>query len=325
MQLTEEVLPIHEVLRRLSHSSVALLRSCPQKYKLRKMYGKIDDEEESEDLTFGKALGHGVQQLLAGRSIEEIYIEIFCMWKRDLSDPSDAEIRKKKTLWHVYHALDLFQRRHLANILANYDVATFADRKALELGFRIKIGSGFTYRGFVDVVLVHKITRRLLVLEIKTTAFKYVLPAKYQNSDQALGYSLICDYVARHSQAEFGSDYEVLYLVYMTTQMEYVPLNFTKSHNMRAQWIQDIILEVEKVKLYESSNYWPRHGSACGSFNRACDYIGVCHMSDTSLLIGANPEVKEEKDSDFLFNISLLELIEAQMQINQQELDRMLK
>jgi PD-(D/E)XK nuclease superfamily len=323
MEYTETHIAVHEALKRLSHSSISLLRTCPQKYKLRKMYGKLEDEE-SEDLAFGKAVGYGIQQLLIGRPIERIYLEILSSWSRDIIDTDVGEERKKKTIWHAYYALELFERRHIRNILANYEVATFAEKKAIELGFRIKIGSGFSYRGFVDVVLVHKLTRQLLVLEIKTTASKYVLPAKYQNSDQALGYSLMCDYIARHSSAELGSNYQVMYFVYMSTRQEYEVLNFTKSHSMRAQWIQDMLLEVEKVKLYQAAGYWPRHGSACGSYNRACDFIGICHMSDEALLAGANPEVKPEEDEDFVFNVSLLDLIESQMQLNQEELDKML-
>lgn len=319
----ETPINIHETLKRLSHSSVALLRSCPQKYKLRKMYGKMDDEE-SEDLAFGKAVGYGIQQLLIGTPLEQIYLHILANWSRDIIDTDAAEERKRKTIWHAFHALELFERRHLQNILAAYDVAHIGGAPALELGFRIKIGSGFSYRGYVDVVLMHKLTKQLLVLEIKTTVSNYVLPAKYQNSDQALGYSLICDYVARHSNAELGSDYQVMYFVYMSQKMVYEVLPFTKSHSMRAQWIQDMLLEVEKVKLYQAAGYWPRHGSACGSYNRACEFIGICHMSDEALLAGAKPEVKPEADEDFAINVSLLDLIDSQMHINQQELNRML-
>jgi hypothetical protein len=92
---------------------------------------------------------------------------------------------------------------------------------------------------------------------------------------------------------------------------------------MRAQWIQDLLLEVEKVGLYVKNNRFPMHGSNCSSYNRPCEFLNVCNMPNSMIMLGANPKVKAETDADFDFNISLEDLIEAQLQINAQEIERM--
>jgi hypothetical protein len=258
--------------------------------------------------------------LLLGTPRRKIVFDIFLMWKRDIINVSDAEERKRKTLWHVYHALELFERNFKDAVLAEYAVAVFNNVPACELGFRIKIGSGFYYRGFVDVVLIHKKTRELFVLEVKTTADKWVLPAKYQNSDQALGYSLVCDFIAQKDPNIKGSSFKILYLVYKTIIKEYEQFTFSKSHSMRAHWIKQMLIEVDTVNIYDKEQLWPMHGDACSSFGRACEFLNICTLSDEVIITGANPKIKKEEDADFHFNISLLELIEAQLQRHTQEL-----
>lgn len=309
---------LHPALQRLSHSSIALLRRCPRKYQLTKLLGRV--EEDSEDLSFGKAVGYGIQQLLIGVPRSKIVFDIFTMWKRDIADVSDAEERKKKTLWHVYHCLEKFERQILPTFLADYEVVILKGKAATELGFRIKIGSGFYYRGFVDVVFIHKRTRELFVLEVKTTADKWLLSAKYQNSDQALGYSLVCDFIAQQTPDIKGSSFKILYLVYMSIMKEFEQFTFSKSHSMRAHWIKQMLIEVDTVMIYEREKLWPMHGDACSSFGRACEFIDVCTMSDDVIIHGADPKIKEETDADYDFNISLLELIEAQLERHSQEL-----
>lgn len=309
---------LHPVLQRLSHSSIALLRRCPRKYQLTKLIGR--SEEESEDLTYGKAVGYGIQQLLLRVPRGKILFEIFRNWKGDILDCGDATERKKKTIWHAFHCLEKFEHQLRDIILQDYEVVILKGKAACELGFRINIGSGFYYRGFVDVVLIHKKTRELFVLEVKTTADKWILPAKYQNSDQALGYSLVCDFIAQQTPDIKGSSFKILYLVYMSIQRQFEQFTFSKSHSMRAHWIKQMLIEVDTVLLYDKEQLWPMHGDACSSFGRACEFLNICTLSDEVIIQGANPKIKEEKDSDFDFNISLLDLIEAQLQRHTQEI-----
>lgn len=308
---------LHHVLKQLSHSSTLLLHACPRKYELTKLLGRSDNIEDSEDLTFGEAVGTGIQQLLMGVSVKQVWINLFVKWKRDIIDVSDKEEKKKKTIWHAYNALEIFNRIHLPQLLEEYDVAKFDGKLACELSFRIDIGSGFAYRGFVDAVLLHKKTKELMVLEIKTTASKFVNPAKFQNSGQALGYSLVCDLLAHRIKEVAGSSYRVLYLVFKSPLNEYEPLPFNKSHSQRAMWIKNLLIEVDTLLLYEKESCFPMHGESCESWGRACEFLNVCNLSNEFVVHGANPAIKEE---NYTFEIPLLDLINAQLERHQQEI-----
>jgi len=54
------------------------------------------------------------------------------------------------------------------------------------------------------------------------------------------------------------------------------------------------------------------HGWNCFSFSRPCQFFDICEMN-TELLVEKNPKVREEKDSDFSFNISLIDLVDSQL------------
>jgi len=252
---------------------------------------------------------------MVGRSKEVVWLEIFLRWGMDLASDDVGTERKKKTLWHAYHALDVFSGRHLDDLLTEFDVATFNGKPAIELGFRINIGNDFYYRGYVDVVLINKKTRELVVLEIKTTASKFVSAAKFQNSGQGLGYSLVCDYIAQQHPDVQGSHYKIFYLVFKTPVAEYEPFRFPKSHSARAMWIKQLLQECEHINGYDSDQLWPMYGESCTSWNRDCEFLGVCNLSDDMVLKGANPEVKEET---FHFEISLMDLINAQLERSQE-------
>lgn len=304
---------IHPILKRLSHSSVLLLHSCPRKYQLTKLLSRRD--EDTDDLTFGDVVGYGIQQLLLGRSTEDIWLEVFVRWKLDTVDFEEKTDKKKKTFWHALHALAVFEGRYKNVLLEEYDVATFHGKPACELGFRITIGNSYEYRGYVDVVLIHKRTREIVVLEIKTTGDKFISPAKYQNSGQGLGYSLVCDYIAQEYPDVSGSSYKILYFVYLTVPQEFHQLPFPKSHSMRAMWIKQLLQEVEHIEGYDKDALWPMYGESCRSWNKDCAFLGLCQMSDEMLLANAKPELKEE---EFHFDISLMDLINSQLERSQE-------
>jgi len=305
---------IHPILKLLSHSSILLLHSCPRKYQLRKLRNL--PLEESDDLTYGSAIGHGIQQLLLGRSMQDVWLEIFVKWNMDILDDDEKTQRKRKTLWHAFHTLNIFEGRYKQIILDEYEVASFNGKPAVELSFRLALGNGFFYRGFVDVVLIHRQTRQLVVLEIKTTASKYVSPARFQNSGQGLGYSVVCDYIARGRNDVEGSHYKVFYLVFKSTAEEFEPFHFPKSYSQRAIWIKQLLQEVEHIIGYDKDGLWPMYGESCEAWGRACEFLGVCNLSDESILVGTVPEPREEPD--FTFEISLMDLINAQLDRNQE-------
>lgn len=287
-------------LKMLSHSSAALLHSCPRKYQLTKLIPH--EKEESIHLAFGSAFGEGIQRLLCKDSLQDATIRAVAEWSMSVFEDSVPD----KTLWRCLAALELFHDRltnPLAqlegsmglgvetedgmdmeqltpNIMYDYEVAMYQGQYAAELGFAIELPEGFVYRGYVDLVLQHKDTKAPLVVDIKSTAAKYTNSAKFQNSPQCLGYSIVVDAVMGQDCGEFG----VLYYEYMTGLRKYISHYFILGTLSRAKWLHNLMMDTRLVKLYSTSSEFPMHGESCVSFNRTCVFLSTCTISTNSLL-----------------------------------------
>lgn len=293
---------IHPKIKDLSYSSTVTLHRCPRKFQLEKL-AEENLRTSSVTFAFGHAVGLGIQMTLENRSQQEILMGMFQIWNVDLLD---AEEKDKKSFWHAIHAVQKFAALRDSPLLADYELAYFNGKPAVELSFRISMMDGFRYRGFVDVVLRHKVTGELMVLELKTTKFSRVDEAQYKNSAQAIGYSIVLDAIAAGQ-----SDYKVLYLIYKSTTCEFEPMVFRKSYSQRAIWIQQLIMDVQLVEYYEASGMYPMHGESCYDFFRPCDYFGVCGLSTDKLVNLNKPYVPED---DFMLELNLLDLLDSQLE-----------
>lgn len=265
----------------------------------------MDDEiATSQNVTFafGHIVGEGIQNSLAGLSETQVIWQMFLGWHADLEDCNDKQL---KSFYYAVHAVQKFIAMRKAGLLNGYEILWYEGKPACELSFRISFPDGFKYRGYVDAVLRHTVTGKVLVLELKTTSLKFVNPATYKNSAQAIGYSIVLDFIAPDV-----SSYEVLYLVYMTKSMEYESLVFTKSFLQRALWIRELLLDIELVKMYETAGIFPMRGQNCLQYGRECSYYGTCTLS-TELL--AQPVPEHEKVEQYQIELTLAQLIESQM------------
>ena len=298
-------------LQQLSYSSRLLLHECPRKFQLNRLNTEIENHREDDDsqLTFqyGHTVGEGIQLLLAGKSMQEVIWISFLKWKQDLFAD---DVKRKKSFTLAVIALQKFSALRSAGFLKEYELVYYKGKPAVELGFRIHIPGGFKYRGFVDVVLRHRETGEVLVLEIKTSSGN-VIANSYKNSAQAIGYSVILDFLFPKL-----SSYKVLYLVYKTKELEYEPVSYNKSYLQRALWIEELLIEVDKLKLYESRGVYPMHGESCvGKFYKECKYLGTCTLSTERLTSPLTPESLEklEKES-YDAEVSLEDLIKTQLE-----------
>lgn len=292
-------------LKRLSHSGRTTLHRCPRKYQLQKIARVPHEPSDNVTLAFGTVVGLGIQCQLEGKSIQDTVFEMFLAWK--LSDLYDSEDKTSKSFWTAIFAVQSFAAiRNSA--LADYDLAYFNDKPAVELSFRITLMDDFTYRGYVDVVLKHRITGKLLVLEVKTTGSKYVNESAYKNSGQALGYSLILDAIAPHE-----SEYEVWYLVYLSTMQTFEIFPFKKHYTDRAFWIKELVMDVQRIQYYEEQERYPSYGESCNDFYRVCEFFSNCQMSTGMLSVPYDVEVDKEVGKEYLLELSLMEIIQAQL------------
>jgi hypothetical protein len=301
-------------LQQLSYSSRLTLHSCPRKYQLYKLNSVQEDADgtagESVTFAFGHVVGQGIQSVLENKSEQQIYFDCFRMWEADLLADNP---KQNKSFWLAIAAVQRFISMRSQGLLSGYKLAYWKDKPAVELPFIIKFPDGFTYKGFVDAVLVHEVTGEVMVLEVKTTSANYVAAATYKNSAQAIGYSIVLD-------ALFPtlSSYKVQYLIYLTKSMKYEAMEFKKDYLSRALWIREILLDIEKIKLFEAASVYPMHGESCNDFYRECEYFNLCTLSTDKLTQPLAPEheakILESIETDFEISLTLHDLIESQMQ-----------
>ena len=297
-------------LKLLSYSSNLTLHTCPRKYQLYKLGASAteDSVEESITFAFGHVIGLGIQLVYEGYTESQIIWKLFQFWKPDLFA---ADEKRAKSFWFAIHAVQKFISLKAQGFFSDWELVYVDGKPATELGFTIVLPDDFTYRGFVDAVLVNKIDGRVMVLECKTTAAKYLNAAQYKNSAQAIGYSIVLDHLFPDI-----SSYEVLYLVYLSLGKNYETFLFPKSYLQRALWIQELLLDVESIKMYENSGVYPMRGESCYSYNKECKYLGNCTLSTQYLTTPMTPEDEEamrEKESQYQIKVTIQDLIQAQL------------
>lgn len=307
-------------LKRMSYSSRLDLHACNRKYQLNKLQAEKPEQDISTSVTFafGHAMGEGIQQYLIARScpadhlatnghstpLEYAIWKAFLGWDCDLLAEND---RQKKSFMQAVAALIHFDNLVQDGFLADeYEVAMFNGRPAAELSFRIDLGDGFSYRGYVDLVLRHKVSGQFVILELKTSSANYVNHESYKNSAQAIGYSVILDVIAGGA-----SSYSVQYLVWLTKLNRYEAFDFPKTFRQRVQWLQHLVWDKKQISdmvaFYGNEGVWQTMGESCTDFGRPCDYMDMC-TGDTGLLTTklTQDQMVEAKEYDFEFTIEEL-------------------
>jgi hypothetical protein len=298
---------------RLSYSGNTTLHACPRKFQLEKLQAERPEQDTSTSVTFafGHSVGEGIQQYLIGRGLfdEQLAFDtaiwkMFLAWDCDLLAEND---KQKKSFLRAVAALLLFRGICQDGLIGDdWEVASFNGKPAAELSFRIDLGDGFYFRGYVDLVLRNKITGEFLILELKTSSANYVNTASYKNSAQAIGYSVVLDTIAPGT-----SSYSVQYLVYMTKAERYEVFDFPKTFRQRVQWLQDLMWDkkqiVDMVSFYGNDGVWQVRGESCTDFGRPCDFMDMCGMETVRL---ASPllesHLTEDKEYEFEFTIQEL-------------------
>jgi len=293
-------------IRQLSYSSMLTLHSCPRKfqlYRLRTTYRAPETDKSSITFAFGHVVGEAIQLAIEDKSESEIIWKMFLGWHTDLfaEDP-----KLNKSFFGAVIALKRFLALRESGFLKEYDLVYYNGKPACELSFSVIFPDGFRLRGFVDAVLRHRDTGKVIVLEVKTTGSATVNPATYKNSAQAIGYSIVLDSIFPDL-----SSYEVLYLIYHTKTGEYLPLPFQKTYLQRALWIRELLLDIETIKMYEEAEVYPMHGESCYSFFRECEYLNVCQLSTEYL---TKPCTADQEDSTaYQITLTLDDLLTTQL------------
>lgn len=293
-------------IRQLSYSSLLSLHSCPRKFqlaKLRTTHRTPESEKSSVTFAFGHIVGEAIQLALEDKSEQEIIFKMFLGWHTDLFA---EDTKLSKSFFTAIIAIRRFLALRESGFLKEYDLVYYNGKPACELSFSVSFPDGFRLRGFVDAVLQHRDTGKVIVLECKTTGSATINPATYKNSAQAIGYSIVLDSIFPDL-----SSYEVLYLIYNTKSGEYLPLPFQKTYLQRALWIRELLLDIETIKMYEEAEVYPMHGESCYSFFRECEYLNVCQLSTEYL---TKPCTSDQEDkTDYQITLTLDDLLTTQL------------
>ena len=303
--------PVDIRLKNLSYSSLLTLHSCPRKFELDKLSSVKDSNESiSESITFsyGQIVGLGVQLTLEGKSVEDIMWQMFLGWKPELLAEN---IKQNKSFASAVFAVQKFKALLEQGYLNGYSLVHYNGKPACELSFIINLPNGYKYRGFVDAVLKHDTTGKVIVLECKTSSATTLNPATYKNSAQAIGYSIVLDAIFPDL-----SSYEVLYLIYSTKQYTYDQLEFSKSYLQRARWIRELVLDCDMLDTYNSNDLYPMRGESCFTYFRECQYLSLCQLQTDRLVRDITQEQVqqiEEANLQYEIKITLDDLINSQL------------
>lgn len=292
-------------IKLLSHSAIQIFRSCPRKFELDRLQPE-KKQEATIHTAFGHALGSGIQKIIETRSLDKGVWEAFKAWDVPLDEENP---KSHKSFPLAIIGLHNFYNTALPQF-GDWELAYLKDGKpAVELSFAIQLPRGYWYRGFLDAVLQNKITKQFRVLELKTTGSKFTDEVSYANSFQGVGYSVTLDRIA----PEGYSDYEVLYLVYKTYSQEFEDYPFVKTPHHRINWINDLLLVVEQIEMYQRVKRFSQNGDSCKSFGRTCQFYEECNYSNEALFAGAK-FIREEtfNPDEFDFVFSLEELLSNQ-------------
>ena len=303
-----------------TYSLLTQLHKCPRLFELEKLQANsevpMDSGIPNLDFAFGHAVGAGIQTYAATRNLVAAQFAAFLAWKA----PFDAEKLDRygkstgKSLAHATFAVEKFQY-FFEQELSEYEVVRLPSGKpATELAFAVDMQNGFYHFGHVDTVLQSKHSGKLAVWEGKTTGSANIDEAEYANSNQALGYSVVVDAIAKQLGL-VGSEYEVLYIVYSSKEQEFKLLSFTKSRTQRAEWIQDVLLDQANLGTYQRISFYPKRGENCiNKYGFKCSRFGDCTMHTDSLFPGVVPakltDIHSVESLDFTFTLE--QLIAAQ-------------
>lgn len=257
---------------RLSFSALNSFHTCERKFQLERLLVGEMEKEEFPATILGHSFGKGVATYLLtqdkGQSLYEAWL---AYW------PIIEEKKRNQTV-----AINLLESSfsHLDNILQDWEVATFKNKPAVELSFRLNVNEKFYYVGYIDVILKNKFTGTYAVLENKTTALQlFDLSPLYANSGQALGYSIVLDAIAGEEKSDYGVYYFVGQLGAGNGYQPIIhPLLFNKTLSDRYNWFISLLMDVKRLEEMLEINIFPMRGHNCLQYMRPCRQFSTCQL-----------------------------------------------
>lgn len=271
---------------RLSPSALELFHACPRLFYLGRVAG-LSGQPEVEDRTFhldyGKAMEAGIVNYLQTGQLEQAVLAAWLAY-------NDHEARNK-TLESLVAGLEVFARQ--------WPYAEWQLQQS-QIGFKLEFDPestalGIYYCGYIDASLLNQFTGRVATLECKTTGYAIQqVEALYQNTEQAIAYPTIMDYLGR----ELGHPASDCLYVIVNVARSWIPTiefkTFAKSKAERLEWLLSLKIDVEDLKRNYKNQFWPMRGKNCIQYNRPCQMFGICHLNSLQQEQPAQGKVRKD-------------------------------
>ena len=85
---------------------------------------------------------------------------------------------------------------------------------------------------------------------------------------------------------------------------------FMKSKHDIEDWARELYIDLKNMKQFIESNWWPRNGNNCISWNRPCGFADICHTHDERIIkkwieMGRDPDAKVRVEKEPWVKIDL--------------------
>ncbi len=290
---------------RLSSSTLSLLQGCERKFQKTKLLHNPRVRDESPAMSFGKAYGAASQFYMIlrteGHSVQEsIDSAIWELFKNYAPLLEDDRRFLERGIYTLERSIPFHEAR-----LMEWEIASFNGKYASELSFKLEIDETYYFVGYLDLVLKNRKSGRYAVTDNKTTSLTLPdLSPVYKFSDQVLGYSIILDAIVGEQLGEFDTNYWVAQLSSRGIAAMYEPkfeqYTFPKTLKDRFEWFLKLYLDVERFKVLQGLDIYPKRGSNCNSFNRICPFFNECQFTE---LDKPAIYVPDETEYDFTYNL----------------------
>lgn len=289
-----------------SYSQLQVFYRCPRKFQMAKERAAFHaassdfDTVENVDFAFGHAVGAGIQNFMIHKDLNKALFNATLAWTIDF----DGEIKKKKkSLTSAMIAVEKFVYGVVDGELGDWELLYLPNSKpAVETAVELDCGNGFKHYLHMDLALRNKYTKKIAVVDCKTTGLDGAEEAMYANSPQALSYAIPLE----AALPEELVDYDVMYAVYSSSAREWSVLTFTKSVLDQAEYIKDLLLTQDQIKMYADLGFFPKRGDACFDYFRRCEFFGECNLTADQPL----PTLEVDKSAETVdYSVSLDDVI----------------
>lgn len=285
---------------RLSHSALKTFNTCERKFQLERLLEGAPSKEETSHTVFGKAFGVFVSSYFLTQDVSMSIYKAWLEYYPVVEDDAKTEETMIISCLASVSQLDL--------LIQDYEVATFNFKPAVELSFRLEVDDNCYFVGYIDLVLRSKLTGRMAILEVKTTGLSlFDLSPLFQNSGQALGYSITLDQIVGENQ----SDYDVIYLIAQLNKKTFGSvkvhtLTFSKTLADRFNWFIALKMDADRLGAMLEAQVFPMRGDSCLQFMRPCPHFNTCQLHSLDRI----KEI-EVDEIDYQFRFELEEVIDS--------------